>query len=190
MKQQITHEVDYSFYLVNIECMPTSRHFNVVMELERSIEPLFPYLASELPGCTYIHGSGVINLVEGGHIIGFYPHRITITDVDGSAAAADLCRHYYRKILEVEGSRDRIPPLYEKRVSVNLLDILRALPGTNCGECGLPTCMAFAAQVLRREALIEKCKPLTEAITEQKTQQLMKKLAANGWQVPTACGSK
>lgn len=31
-----------------------------------------------------------------------------------------------------------------------VLELLKALPRTNCGECGQPTCMAFATRVIRK----------------------------------------
>jgi hypothetical protein len=64
MDQTIVREQGYSFTLVNIDCLPSSTHFNVVMDLNESIDELLPYLTAILPGCTYVHGSGVINRVD------------------------------------------------------------------------------------------------------------------------------
>ncbi len=38
-----------------------------------------------------------------------------------------------------------------------MIDIYKKLPGTNCGRCGLPTCMAFALKVKNAQALISEC---------------------------------
>ena len=40
---------------------------------------------------------------------------------------------------------------------MNPLDILQRTPKTNCGECGHPTCLAFAAAVTRAGAEIARC---------------------------------
>lgn len=37
------------------------------------------------------------------------------------------------------------------------LDIFKKLPKTNCGECGVPTCMAFAMKLASRQAEIDSC---------------------------------
>lgn len=37
------------------------------------------------------------------------------------------------------------------------LDIFKKLPKTNCGECGVPTCMAFAMKLASRQAEIDAC---------------------------------
>jgi hypothetical protein len=38
-----------------------------------------------------------------------------------------------------------------------VLDIIRATPKTNCGECGFPACMAFAAACITGQARIKQC---------------------------------
>jgi len=42
------------------------------------------------------------------------------------------------------------------------IEIYQKLPRTNCGECGEANCMAFAAKLVNREALLDDCKPLME----------------------------
>jgi acetyl-CoA decarbonylase/synthase complex subunit gamma len=42
------------------------------------------------------------------------------------------------------------------------IEIYRSLPGTNCKECGETNCMAFAAKLVNREAMLNGCKPLLE----------------------------
>lgn len=40
------------------------------------------------------------------------------------------------------------------------IQIYGLLPRTNCGECGESNCMAFAAKLVNREAILEECPPL------------------------------
>ena len=42
------------------------------------------------------------------------------------------------------------------------LDIYKVLPKTNCGECGVPTCLAFAMQLATKKAAIDSCPYATE----------------------------
>jgi hypothetical protein len=39
----------------------------------------------------------------------------------------------------------------------NAMEIFKQLPRTNCGECGVPACLAFAAAVFRGDNLVEDC---------------------------------
>lgn len=42
------------------------------------------------------------------------------------------------------------------------LDIFKKLPKTNCGECGVPTCMAFAMKIAARQVTIDLCPYVSE----------------------------
>ena len=45
----------------------------------------------------------------------------------------------------------------EKKRLLQILDLIKMLPRTNCKECGYPTCMAFATHVLREGENPRKC---------------------------------
>src|SRR3990172_10683994 len=40
------------------------------------------------------------------------------------------------------------------------IDIYKALPKTNCKECGFDNCMAFATKIVNREVELESCRPI------------------------------
>jgi acetyl-CoA decarbonylase/synthase complex subunit gamma len=42
-------------------------------------------------------------------------------------------------------------------VALSGLDIFKLLPRTNCGECGVPTCMAFAMKIAQKKAELSSC---------------------------------
>ncbi len=44
-----------------------------------------------------------------------------------------------------------------------MIEIYKKLPGTNCGKCGEPTCMAFALKVKNTKSKISDCPYVTEA---------------------------
>lgn len=43
---------------------------------------------------------------------------------------------------------------------ISPIDVYKLLPRTNCGECGVPNCMAFATRVVNGEAVTDECPPL------------------------------
>ena len=182
MNEHIHRRDGYSYYLINIDCLRTSTQFNVVMDLEASIQDLLPYLAACLPGCNYVHGSDVIDLMDAGHIVGIYPKQITMTSVEGEEEAERLCSEYFARIRNAEENRDTIEPVYKARSTLGVLDILRALPKTNCGACSSPSCMAFAASVFRREADLSACPPFMESLDEHRG--LLQAMRANGYKIP------
>jgi acetyl-CoA decarbonylase/synthase complex subunit gamma len=42
------------------------------------------------------------------------------------------------------------------------LDIYKLLPKTNCGECGVPTCLAFAMKLAQKQTSLDKCPHVTD----------------------------
>ena len=49
----------------------------------------------------------------------------------------------------------------------NTIDILKLLDKSNCRECGLPTCLAFAAAVFKGQKTLDKCTRLDKAILDE-----------------------
>ena len=45
----------------------------------------------------------------------------------------------------------------EKKRLLQIMDLIKMLPRTNCKECGYPSCMAFATHVLRENENPDKC---------------------------------
>ena len=43
------------------------------------------------------------------------------------------------------------------------LDIYKLLPKTNCGDCGYPTCLAFAMKLAQKQTSLDLCPHVTEA---------------------------
>ncbi|MCK9377513.1 MAG: DUF3786 domain-containing protein [Syntrophobacterales bacterium] len=46
-------------------------------------------------------------------------------------------------------------------MAITVLEVLKKLPRTNCGDCGQQTCLAFATQVIKEGEDLEKCPHLT-----------------------------
>ena len=46
------------------------------------------------------------------------------------------------------------------------LEIFKLLPKTNCKECGVPTCLAFAMQLAQKKANLEACPYVSEQAKE------------------------
>ena len=58
------------------------------------------------------------------------------------------------------------------------LDIYKVLPKTNCGECGVPTCLAFAMQLATKKAAIDDLAKAVEVFLETRTFQTEDQLRA------------
>ncbi len=47
------------------------------------------------------------------------------------------------------------------------LDIFKKLPKTNCGECGVPTCLAFAMKLASKQAELDACPYVSDEVKEE-----------------------
>ncbi len=56
------------------------------------------------------------------------------------------------------------------------LDIYKAAPKTNCGDCGQPTCLAFATQAVVGEISLDACPHMDEEIKEKFRERLERQL--------------
>ncbi len=70
------------------------------------------------------------------------------------------------------------------------LEAYKYLPGTNCGECGEQTCMAFAAHLIDRSMKLTDCTPMLEQKFKKKFKELQALLAPEIREVEIGVGEK
>jgi acetyl-CoA decarbonylase/synthase complex subunit gamma len=70
------------------------------------------------------------------------------------------------------------------------IDIYKLLPKTNCKECGLENCMAFATKLVNREISLEKCVPLLKKESEKAYLKLKAMLKPPVKEVTVGVGDK
>ena len=51
-------------------------------------------------------------------------------------------------------------------MALTAIQLYQLLPQTNCGDCGVPTCLAFAMKVAQKQAAIEECPHVGDEATE------------------------
>ena len=51
-------------------------------------------------------------------------------------------------------------------MALTAMDIYKNLPKTNCGDCGVPTCLAFAMKLAQKQASLDECPHITEEAKE------------------------
>ncbi|MCK5784523.1 MAG: DUF3786 domain-containing protein [Desulfobacterales bacterium] len=67
-------------------------------------------------------------------------------------------------------------------MALSVVDLYRdILPKTNCGDCGYPTCLAFASIVVSEKLPIENCPYLDENTVNKCRAELEKQYAAGKW---------
>src|SRR4030042_3300916 len=70
------------------------------------------------------------------------------------------------------------------------IDVYKLRPKTNCKECGVENCMAFATKIVNREITIDQCKPLLKKENEKAYQKLKDMLKPAVKEVVVGVGDK
>jgi hypothetical protein len=67
-------------------------------------------------------------------------------------------------------------------MALSVVDLYRdVLPKTNCGDCGFPTCLAFAGMVVSDQYPLERCPHLSPEVVERCNRDLAEQYAAGKW---------
>src|SRR3972149_8003309 len=70
------------------------------------------------------------------------------------------------------------------------IDVYKLLPKTNCKECGVENCMAFATKIVNREITIDQCLPLLKKENEKAYAKLKEMLKPPVKEVVVGVGDK
>jgi len=67
-------------------------------------------------------------------------------------------------------------------MALSVVDLYRdVLPQTNCGDCGYPTCMAFAGMVVSEKLPLENCPHIDDEILENSKKELEAQYSEGKW---------
>jgi len=175
---------DYSFETMLPECNPMAETINAIANLSEDIGEVLPYLAAVIKVCTYDEETKTLTFRHDGKGIALYPRRITVTKLSDREEAKGVLEELKALINKTYDNRHDIQPCYKKGGELKYLDVFRLLPGTNCRECGEPTCLAFATKLVQQEASISQCHPLFSGQFEERRRKLLDMLQAAGYEIP------
>jgi len=153
-------------------------------ELTDDISPVFPYLNAVLKGTIYDPQRRTLNFKLGGRGITLHARKAIVTRLENEEEAKRVLERLRDLINRTYERRVEIEPSYKSRAKLSVLDLYKLLPRTNCGECGEPTCMAFAAKLVSEEARVERCQPLFSEECREAKEKLLKLLDEAGYKVP------
>jgi len=129
---------------------PSAQHLRCFAYFEADIEEILPHLNAVLKGHQFSQQPPMLTVklqAEQAKLITIYPRMIAINIVKDQREAGEILEWLRQVINDTWKRRQEIPPRFEVPTRPRILDILRLLPKTNCRQCGLPTCLVFAAQV-------------------------------------------
>ncbi len=135
-------------------------------KLDIDVTVLFPYVNSEIKDAIYYEKPHYIAFPYDGHTCLLHPDEIVVGYFKLQEKANRIVLKLIEYLNDIYARKGSIKPNYKMKRYVPVLDIYKLLPRTNCADCGYPACMAFAAAVSKGEAEPQKCKALSDPITE------------------------
>ncbi len=136
----------YTREFVRPECRPEAQSVHLVAHLDEDIGEVIPYLNAVLGGFQFIKDPPSVSFRLHGKLIAIHARKICVNALRDQSEGDKIVEWLKQEINATWERRGEIEPSYESAPRPRVIDILRLLPRTNCGKCGLPTCMVFAAQ--------------------------------------------
>ncbi len=137
------------------------------LEVNNDLAPLFPYINSSVDGARYFDTPERIQFIFEGVQCTLYSHEIIAAALNDHDHALSFGEHLLLLLNELYKNKDEIRPNYRKVKPLSPLEIYKILPKTNCGECGMLSCLAFAGSLSSRAANIIQCPYVAQPIEEK-----------------------
>jgi ArsR family metal-binding transcriptional regulator len=163
---------DYRFELVEDHHHPGSGRYGVRVILPADISASFPYLNSVLDDTIYDHKNSILIGTNNRRRCAYRPHEIQVGMVADPSEASSIVHEVVELVNRIWSEHDRITPSFRERKLPTVYDIYKLLPGTNCKECGYPTCLACAADIRNGVISLERCLLLSKPEYIQNREQL------------------
>ena len=173
-------------YKINrvLPCLADPMKIRVIADVSEEIHEVFPYLNATLKGCIYNHAANTLTIPKDQVLITLHALHITLAKIEDEKEAEELLAWLRDLINETHENRNQIEPNYSMAAELKALDLFKLLPGTNCKQCGEPTCLAFAVKLAGRDIEIRKCDPLFSEKYQEKQKVLFELLHAAGFEIP------
>lgn len=139
----------YTIEFVRVSCGSEAQTEDLIAHLNQDISEAIPYLNAVLGGFQYTKEPRSVSIKLGGKLVVIHPREICINAPSDRSEGEKILEWLRDKINDTWEHRAEIQPRFESAPKPKVLEILRLLPKTNCGECGQPTCMVFASYVAK-----------------------------------------
>ena len=135
---------------------------SVSAELGDDISQVLPYLNAVIKNAVYTPEVPNLNFKIERGAISLTPQEMRVGQVTCEEDATKVLDYVKELINNTWEKRESITPIYERKESIKAKDILDFLPKTNCRDCGLPTCFAFAMALTKGQKRLKDCSALSK----------------------------
>ncbi|HAY21464.1 MAG TPA: Fe-S cluster protein [Desulfobacterales bacterium] len=136
---------------------PGAGHLRGVAHLDGDITAILPQLNRVLRGHLYFPEPPSLTIKYQAKLITFYPRQIAINILKDETEAEQIIRWLRDIINDTWEKRQEIQPRFEVVQPSRMVEILKMLPRTNCGDCGYATCLILAVRINEGNASLSDC---------------------------------
>lgn len=154
----------YDFKLVSPGCHPGANSWSIKLSLDQDISEVLPLLNAELEGANYDHKAHCLVWKGQEKKYAFRPREISVAPLKDREEALTMCEEAVGIVNRTWQRRNEIEPDYSRVELPTMMEIYKALPKSNCGDCGYPTCMAYAAAYRSGQVQADACSYMSSGI--------------------------
>jgi ArsR family metal-binding transcriptional regulator len=165
---------DYDIEFGTPDCQhPSCDELFAKVAVKADITELLPYVNAVIRKGEFTTDVPVLVWVHGGHKYALRPHEVAVSSLDGREKGLEEVRRTIEWLNDIWDRRDELTPDHSAREKPRILDVYKLLPRTNCKECGLPSCMGFAGELVAGNKSLEDCAPLLEEMNDEARRKLL-----------------
>jgi DNA-binding CsgD family transcriptional regulator/ArsR family metal-binding transcriptional regulator len=129
----------------------------VDFRLDADVSRLAPYINAVAQKASYYEKPPFIRFMLDGYLCTLHRNEGSAACFSDRSQALEFMERLLAFLNDLYLRRDSIEPNHKRYKPISVLDILKLLPGVNCGKCGFGACMAFAAALSRRKTTAHGC---------------------------------
>ncbi|MFC1998248.1 (Fe-S)-binding protein [Chloroflexota bacterium] len=169
---------NYTMELIERACEPGSFEYKIELTLPNDVSEALPYINAATDSIDYLHNEKFLSFHHKDTFCSMRPNLITIAMAHSREEVLEMIDVIVSVINDIWSKRDDIEPKYTgRKAKPPTLSVYKLLPRTNCRECGLATCMAFASALINNQAQLDKCPCLLQNEFLQNKTEITKLLA-------------
>lgn len=142
-------------------CHVGSCTFKARMQVSTDLSAIMPYVNAKAKVIFYDASEPVIIFKHNGYRVAMRANEIAAAIVSNVAEGRAALQGIVAFLNEIWAQRETITPIDKERKRPPAIFIYKLLPKTNCGECGEPSCLAFATRLSLADKDVKDCKHLS-----------------------------
>ncbi len=135
-------------------------------QLDSEVTLLFPYINATCQDARSHDKPEYIQFVMDEIQCTLYPTEVIAAAFKNEKQAHKFAKRLIDFLNDLYEKKDSLTPNYKKVRPISVIDTYKLLPQTNCGECGYPTCLAFACAISKGQTTPDKCPGFSKPIFE------------------------